>query len=131
MIEEKIYYEGHPVMFKNRPIFFIFSVILSIIGIGLVILLIWFLKTKAIKLTITEEKVILREGLLSKNLTEIFIEDVKRVQCRQTFLQRFFDVGSVTIASAATGYTEIIVGGIENPEEAKNLIIGKKNKRDE
>jgi len=129
LLEEDIHYAETPVMFKNRPFLFVFCLLLSLVGIGLIIFLIWFLKTKALKLTVTDKRVILREGLLRKNLTEIFIDDVKRVQSQQSFLQRFFNVGSVTVSSAATGYTEIYISGIPDPQKAKNFIIKQKNEK--
>ena len=53
---EKVLYESHPSMFRNQPVWFVISVLLCLVGVGLVIFAIWFIKCKGTTLTVTEDR---------------------------------------------------------------------------
>ena len=126
-MEERLY-EGNPAMFANNPVLFIISLALIILyGLGLVILLIWYLKIKATKFIITDQRVILRRGLLSKHTTEIEHDDIKNIQIDQKFIQRMLGAGNLSVSSAGTGAVEINVEGIKNPESLKEMIREARN----
>ena len=60
-------YSEHPKMFKNQPLLFILSILLiPALGLGILILLIWYLSTKASKLEVDESRIKHEKGLLSK-----------------------------------------------------------------
>lgn len=122
-MEESILYQSHPVMFKNNPIGFIFCIILiPLFGFGLLIFLIWWLKTLGVTLTVTDERVTLREGLLSKHTNDVYHTDIRNVQISQGLLQRIFNVGKISISSAGHSGIEIEVVGLPDPQEIKDLI---------
>jgi len=121
----EILYEDNPKIFRNKPILFILSVALIIAyGLGLVILLIWYFKTKAVKFKVTNDSVILRQGFLSKEISEINIEDIRKINISQSFLQRIFGTGTLKISSSATSEQEIAIYGFKKPEEIKDIIRG-------
>jgi uncharacterized membrane protein YdbT with pleckstrin-like domain len=120
-------YKSHPKMFKSNPVGFILSVLLVFAGIGIIILLIWWLKVKGILLTIDSKKTILRRGIFSKQTNEVYHSDVRNTQVSQSFFQRMFDVGTLQISSAGQGNMEISVGGIPDPEKAKKIINEHRN----
>jgi uncharacterized membrane protein YdbT with pleckstrin-like domain len=124
---EKVLYESHPAMFRNHPLYFILCIILSVVGVGLVMLLVWWLQTLATNLIVTDEKTVLRKGLLSKYTTEVFHDNVRNVQVSQTFLQRIFDVGYLGISSAGQAGLEIEINGIPHPDTIKQLITEHRN----
>lgn len=121
-MEEKVLYEEHPCMFRNNPIGFVLAIVLCLVLIGFVILLIWRLRTLGTTLTVTNERITLRRGILSKHTNDIYHSDVRNVQIAQTFFQRIFDVGTVGIASAGSGAMEITVVGMPQPNKVKELI---------
>ncbi|HJO94516.1 MAG TPA: PH domain-containing protein [Victivallales bacterium] len=128
-VEEETLYEKHPSMFRNRPILFIIFIILIILyGLGLLLLLIWWLKALSSKLTITNKKTTYRKGLLSKYTNDVWHTDVRNVQVGQNLFQRIFNVGSVGISSAGQGTIEIMAYGFREPEEVKELIYSFKEK---
>jgi len=120
--EEVTLYDENPSMFRNRPVEFIITALLCIIGVGLVIFLIWWLRCKGTQLTITSDRTRLRKGILSKSITEVWHQDVRNVQLNQTFFQRMLGVGSLGISSAGQAGLEISVSGIPDPEQVKELI---------
>jgi uncharacterized membrane protein YdbT with pleckstrin-like domain len=109
-------------MFRNHPIAFVLCVALSIAGIGIVILLVWWVRCLATQLTITNEQTTLRRGILSKHTNDVFHSNVRNTQVRQSFFQRVFDVGYVGISSAGQAGMEIEIDGIPRPEQVKELI---------
>jgi len=119
---EEVLIETRPAMFRNHPIWFVLSCILVVVGVGLVILLVWWLSTLSTRITVTDKRTILRRGLLSKNTNEVLHEHVRNIQVRQSMLQRMFDVGYVGISSAGQSGIEIEARGIPDPEFVKATI---------
>jgi uncharacterized membrane protein YdbT with pleckstrin-like domain len=129
-MEETVLYHSHPAMFKNRPFAFILCLILSLAGVGLIIFLIWWIKTRGTDLTVTNERVSLRKGILSKFTNDVYLTDVRNVQIYQTFGQRIFGVGSVAISSAGNEGIEIQVTGLPDPDKIKSIIDTHRRDRD-
>ena len=118
----------NPVMFRSNPVGFILSVILiAAAGAGLVILAIWWLKTKAAMLTVTNKRTIQRTGLISKKTTEVLHRDVRNIQIDQSVFQRLFGVGSIGISSAGQSGIEILFTGVRDPDGVKTLIDRNRN----
>lgn len=62
---EEILYEAHPSMFRNHPIYFVLCVLLiAAFGLGLILLLIWWVQSLGTTLTVTNEQTTLRKGIL-------------------------------------------------------------------
>lgn len=120
-------YEAHPSMFRNRPFEFLLALALCVVGIGVLILLVWWIRTLATTLTVTSRRSTLRKGLLSKFTSEVFHKDVRNVQVTQTAMQRLFNVGRVEISSAGQGDFEIAVEGIRDPARVKQIIDASRN----
>ena len=122
-MEENKLYETHPAMFRNNPIGFILCIILiAAFGLGLLILLVWWLKVLGTTLSVTNERITLRKGILAKHTSEVYHTDVRNVQVSQGIVQRIFSVGYIGISSAGQSGVEIGVNGIPNPQKVKTLI---------
>ena len=139
-------YEENPAMFRNHPFQFILYMLLVIGSIalpivlvpplepqtavlvgfasfvaGVLILLVWYVQTKASKLSITESNVLYEKGILSKVRYEMDIDQIRTVVVRQSFVNRILGVGEVTIFT--TGDTpEVVVPGLPNPNKVRELI---------
>ena len=119
---EKTEYEAHPAMFRSDPVVFILTLALCFVGVGLIILLIWWLNNLGTTLTVTSKRTILRRGILSKFTSEVYHKDVRNIQVSQRLLQRLFDVGTVGISSAGQSGIEIAAEGIPEPNRVKQII---------
>ena len=120
---ETVLQTDHPAMFRNHPFWFSLSVILiAAFGLGLIILFIWWLVTQATELTVTDERTILRKGLLSKQTNEVRHEDVRNIQVSQTFIQRMLGVGRISVSSAGQDTIEISIDGVRDPQSLADLI---------
>jgi uncharacterized membrane protein YdbT with pleckstrin-like domain len=121
-LAETKHYSAHPAMFRNNPLGFALAVVLCFVLVGFVILFVWWLQCQATTLTVTQERTILRKGLLSKSTTEVWHEDVRNVQISQGLLQRLLGVGTVGISSAGQSGVEILAVGIPEPENVRRII---------
>jgi uncharacterized membrane protein YdbT with pleckstrin-like domain len=122
-------YSEHPVMFKNNPIGFIVTILLiPVFGIGLLILLAWYLQNKSSKLTINENEILFEKGLLNKERSEVNISSVRTTKVKQSFFDRIFGVGSVEIYTAGDS-PEIVAKGLPDPNKISEIIRPYKDAR--
>jgi uncharacterized membrane protein YdbT with pleckstrin-like domain len=117
-----VLYHDHPAMFRNRPVLFLVCCALIPLGIGLVALLVWWLRCLATSLVITEERVTLRKGLLSKYTSDVLIADIRNVQVGQNLCQRILGVGSIAVSTSGQGDMEIEVRGMPGPGRIKAIL---------
>lgn len=114
-------YAEHPAMFKNNPLGFLLSILLVPVGIGILILLYWYLMTKAAKLIVTEHDVLFEKGLLSKERSEIDIDGIRTVKVSQSFSDRIFGVGTIELFTAGDT-PEITAKGMPDPNRVREII---------
>lgn len=115
-------YSENPAMWKNSPLGVILCVLLiPAFGLGLVLLLIWYARTKAMKLEVEGRDVILEEGLLSKNRTELSTDSIRSIKVSQSLFNRMFGVGKVEIFTAGDR-PEIVAAGMPRPHTIRDLI---------
>jgi uncharacterized membrane protein YdbT with pleckstrin-like domain len=115
-------YEAHPAMFRAHPFWFIvFVLLIAAFGIGLLILLYWYIKTRATSLTVTEHELLYEKGILSKERLAVSLRHVRSVQVNQSFGNRIFGVGTIEIATAGDE-PEFTVKDLPNPHEVREAI---------
>lgn len=119
---ETVLYDEHPAMFRNHPVGFVICLLLAPLGVGLLILLAWYVQVRGKRLTVTNRRVSLRRGILSKDINDIFLNDIRNVRVSQSLFQRIFGTGYLGISSAAQAGIEIEVNGIPAPYRVKQII---------
>ena len=96
-----VIYEAHPAMVRAHPFWFILCVLLiAAFGIGIIILLYWYIKTRATALTVTDQELMYERGILSKDRTSVSLKHIRSVNIAQGFVNRIFGVGTVQISTA-------------------------------
>jgi uncharacterized membrane protein YdbT with pleckstrin-like domain len=96
-----VIYEAHPAMFRAHPFWFILCVLLiAAFGIGIILLLYWYIKTRATALTVTDSDLLYEKGILSKNRTSVSLQHIRSVNVMQTFVNRILGVGTIQISTA-------------------------------
>jgi uncharacterized membrane protein YdbT with pleckstrin-like domain len=141
-------YDAHPAMFRNHPLGYLMililiiapvvalvlfrdqmadmgdfppAMLLAVSGLGMVILLYWFLKTRATRLRITGDQVHLEQGLLSKKHIDLHVGQIRAVRVFQGLLDRIFRVGRIEIFT--TGDTsEFVVDGMPRPHQVRDHV---------
>ena len=119
---ETILYKDSPAMFRNRPLLFLVCCALIPFGIGALILLVWWIRCLGISLVVTDKRVTLRRGLLSKATNDVLIADIRNVKIEQSMWQRIFGVGKVAVSTSGQADMEIEVQGVPAPERVKAII---------
>ena len=114
-------YEANPPMFKNAPLWFVIWVLLIPSGIGIIALLCWYVSCKAKKLVIENGELLWETGILSKSRTELYLNKIRTVKMDQTFGQRIFGTGDLSIFTAGDA-PEVIVTGMPEPEKLRRLV---------
>ncbi|MCK5719449.1 MAG: PH domain-containing protein [Thiomargarita sp.] len=113
----------------NDNIILVLSVITIIMGsIGMLVLTFWWLKVINMRLLVTNERVTFKSGILSRNIREVFLSDIRSVQINQSFLQRILGTGHIEVSSAASSDAEISIDGIPRAYKVKQIID--KHRRD-
>lgn len=114
-------YEASPPMFRNNPLLFVLALLLTAaFGIGIVILLWWYVVSKSTKLTITDREVRYEKGILSKTRKEIRLPAIRSVRVHQSLGQRIFGTGNIEIYSAGD-LPEIVANGMPDPHRIREL----------
>ena len=95
-----VIYEAHPAMFRAHPFWFILCVLLiAAFGIGIILLLYWYIKTRATALTVTDNELMYERGILSKDRTSVSLKQVRSVRVAQGFVNRILGVGTIQIST--------------------------------
>ena len=119
---EQTLIEVHPAMFRNNPIGFIVSVILIPVVLGIIILFVWWLQTRAETLIITNKRTVQRRGIISKRTSEVLHRDIRNIQISQGAFQRIFGTGDIGISSAGQSGIEILFQGVRDPGKLHKLV---------
>jgi len=129
---EKIVYRNHPSL-SNYFIFYVVGGGVSLLFyhfdnipaalVSLVILIIVVAILRARHLfTITADRAIAREGLISRDTTEIQLKYILGTRITQGITERILGIGSVEIFSSAETSSRIYFRGIRDPHAVKDMI---------
>lgn len=102
------------------PLIF-FRVILTPVVIGLVLLVIAYIRYQTTELAITNKRVVVKTGLISRNIIEISIAKVESVEVAQSVLGRLFDFGSLSISG--TRFNQAPIPNISDPMAFRKALI--------
>lgn len=82
----------------------------GVVGVG-------FLKRIGTSYTITNERLHIRRGLLSRSVQQTKLERVQNVNTEQSFLERILQIGTVDFDTAGTDDSDFTFAGVANPDE--------------
>ena len=115
-------YKAHPAMFRAHPFWFIvFVLLIAAFGLGLLILLYWYIKTRATSLTVSDHELLYEKGILSKERLAVSLRHVRSVQVNQSFINRILGVGEIEIKTAGDE-PEFTVKDLPDPHEVREAI---------
>jgi len=97
-------------------------VILALPTFGITLLLaIWeFLRLRSIEQGITNKRVILKTGIISRNSEEMKISSIETVEIIQGISGRIFGFGSIKVTGR--GISDLVYKNIDSPMEVKKTI---------
>ena len=77
---------------------------------------------------VTNHRITVHKGILSKKTFEIDINDIRSINVTQSLFQRLFGVGNLEFTTAAGPYKEAMLINIREPESLKEKIRNFKSK---
>lgn len=119
----EILYEANPSLVRMYPFGTLLAVLLIPVGIGVLLLLYWYIQTKVDHLTIKTDEIVWSHGLLNKQYTEISMSSVRTVRVKQSLLQRILNAGDIEIFTAGD-QPELLIRGMPDPEAIRDHIKG-------
>ena len=81
-----------------------------------------FIQRAQTRYTITNQRLHIRRGLLSKAIQQTRIDRVQNVNTRQSLLERLLRVGTVDFDTAGSDDSEFAFAGIAEPQEVVNAV---------
>jgi uncharacterized membrane protein YdbT with pleckstrin-like domain len=96
-----------------------FLVILVVLAITL---LVGFVKRVATTYTITNRRLNIKRGIVSREIQETRLERVQNVNYRQTIYQRLMQIGDVDFDTAASDDYNFVFNGVADPGEVVEAV---------
>jgi uncharacterized membrane protein YdbT with pleckstrin-like domain len=119
---QTVFYDEHPAMFRAHPFWLLGCIILiPAFGLGLLVLLYWYIRTRQTRLTVTDSEIVYTTGILRKNRIEVSLKAVRSVNVKQGFLNRLLKVGAIQVFSAGD-QPEFTVTDIPLPGTVREAI---------
>ncbi len=126
-----VIYEAHPAMFRAHPFWFILCVLLiAAVGAGIILLLYWYIKTRATALTVTDAELMYERGILSKDRTSVSLKHVRSVHVTQGFVNRILGVGTIQISTAGDE-PEFTIADMPDPQVIRDAIAKAQEMRED
>lgn len=137
---EQIIFEGHP-SWRSILGFYLKGLVIAIIagiiakfvsgtgavfGVVLVILvltvIIGFVRRVATVYTITNRRLNIKRGIISREIKETRLERVQNVNYNQSVFQRVMQIGDVDFDTAGSGDYDFVFNGVAQPEEVVHEV---------
>jgi uncharacterized membrane protein YdbT with pleckstrin-like domain len=97
----------------------VFLIVLVIIGLTI---LIGFVKRVATTYTITNRRLNIKRGIVSREIQETRLERVQNVNYRQSVFQRVVQIGDVDFDTAATDDYNFVFAGVADPGDVVHSV---------
>jgi uncharacterized membrane protein YdbT with pleckstrin-like domain len=119
--DEKIIYVGHISLWSLSHLIAGGILTLIVFGLGLIFLVMAYIRYKTTELAITNKRVIAKSGFISRQTIEINLSKVESIQVNQEILGRIFNYGTLIISGSGTSQAPIT--GISNPMEFRRAFM--------
>ncbi len=97
------------------------AVLTPVFGVGLIILLIAYVKFKTTELAVTNKRVITKVGFISRETVELNLSKTESIQINQGLMGRMLNYGSLIING--TGSSHAPIEGIRDPLEFRRKFM--------
>jgi uncharacterized membrane protein YdbT with pleckstrin-like domain len=97
---------------------------IALSGVALLVILWRWLENMAAKYEITEERMIIRRGILSKSIDEIELYRIKDIRIEFTIINQIAGIGRITISSSdeTTRDGDLVLSNIERAQERRETL---------
>ena len=95
--------------------------LLPAFGIGLIFLVIAYIRYKSTELAVTTKRIIVKSGFIRRQTVEINLSKAESIQVDQGILGRVFDFGTLVISGTGTSHAPLV--GIAEPLAFRKAFI--------
>ena len=111
--DERVIYTGNISLWSLAPLIALGVLFLAAWGLGLIFLVVAYIRYKTTELAFTNKRVIAKFGFISRQTVELNISKVESIQVNQGILGRIFNFGTLIISGA--GNPQAPIPGISDP----------------
>jgi uncharacterized membrane protein YdbT with pleckstrin-like domain len=125
---ESVLASGEQIVYRGRVSgwslfwWWFIGLLLLIVGVGLVIWIIAWIKLRSTELAVTNKRVIAKFGFISRDTIEINLARIESVQVSQTVMGRLLDYGTIVFSGAGT--PQATIPSIASPLEFRKAVVG-------
>ena len=98
-----------------------FGILLLVVGVGLVLLIWAWIRYKTTEFAVTDRRIIVKTGLISRSTVELFLDKVEALHVDQSAAGRLLDFGTITVRG--TGTTLEPISDISAPLELRKQFM--------
>ena len=120
-MSEKLIVKGSPSQITNFG-YYILCLPLAFVGIGFIMFLVRFLKTKYTKYEITEERITEITGVFSRNTDETELYRVKDIRLEEPFFLRMFGLSTILLVTSDKTSPIITLSGVKNGNNLRKTL---------
>ncbi len=91
-------------------------------------LIVAIVRRHSLVLRVYEDRVSLEKGLMSKEVTDVFITDITGIEITQGVWQRMFGLGDVLVGTSAVSRWDDAARGLPNAQGIRDLILAQRKK---
>ncbi len=92
------------------------------IALALGFILKWFIESRVVSLTLTNERIIYRTGLITRRTSEVRHADVRNIRINRNLFERLLGFGDMSVSSAGQDDMEIEIHDVPDPESIAQFI---------
>jgi uncharacterized membrane protein YdbT with pleckstrin-like domain len=119
--DERVVHVGHISLWSLSGLIALGFLLLAAFGLGLVFWVMAYVRYKTTELAITNKRVIVKFGFISRRTIEININKVESIQVDQGMAGRMFNFGTLLISGA--GSPQAPIPGISDPMAFRKAFI--------
>ena len=119
--DERLVHVGHISLWSMWHLITLGVVLLPAFGLGLIFLIMAYVRYKSTELAVTTKRVIVKHGFISRQTVELNLNKVESIQVDQGALGRIFNFG--TLVFAGTGTSHAPLTGIAAPMAFRKAFI--------
>lgn len=123
MSEEQNIWEGSPSHWTKFKIYILWVILLlPTFGVSLLFILWTFLKIKTTKISITSQRIIQEEGILSKITNELELYRVKDIRLDQPFFLRLVGLSNIVLITSDRTNKYVLIDGVKDGKTLREQI---------
>jgi len=119
--DEKVVHIGHISLWSLWHLIAAGALLLPAFGLGLVFLVIAYVRYKSVELAVTTKRVIVKHGFVRRQTVEINLNKVESIQVEQGLLGRLFNFGTLIVSGTGTSHAPLT--GIAEPMGFRKAFI--------